>query len=48
MMQSSIDDQEVDLAGLPETMVDSDDEEGYVESSEVSLASCPHNVTSQH
>ena len=35
MMQSSIDDQDVDLTGLPETLVDSDDEEGYVEPSEV-------------
>ena len=35
MMQSSIDDQDIDLSGLVESMVDSDDEEGYVESSEV-------------
>ncbi|XP_071130720.1 rap guanine nucleotide exchange factor 6-like isoform X28 [Mytilus edulis] len=35
MMQSSIDDQEnvdMDISGLPESMVDSDDEEGYAES----------------
>lgn len=40
MMQSSVDEQDVDLAGLPETLVDSDDEEGYVESSDVSTEIC--------
>ena len=35
MMQSSIDDQDMDMTGLAETIVDSDDEEGYVEASEV-------------
>lgn len=38
MMQSSIDDQEnveMDLSGLPEGLVDSDEEEGYAESTEV-------------
>lgn len=38
MMQSSIDDQEnvdMDISGLPESMVDSDDEEGYAESTGV-------------
>lgn len=36
MMQSSIDDQDPDFAGLMETQVDSDDEEGYVEAPDVS------------
>lgn len=37
MMQSSLgDDENVDLSGLVETLVDSDDEEGYVESPDVS------------
>ena len=36
MMQSSIDDQDIDLSGLVESIVDSDDEEGYAESTEVS------------
>lgn len=31
LMQSSVEDQEVDLTGLMESLVDSDDEEGYVE-----------------
>ncbi|XP_013399838.1 rap guanine nucleotide exchange factor 6 isoform X2 [Lingula anatina] len=34
MMQSSIDDQDIDLSGLVESIVDSDDEEGYAESTE--------------
>ena len=40
MMQSSIDDQEnvdMEITGLPESLVDSDDEEGYAESTGVSL-----------
>ncbi len=38
MMQSSLgDDENTDLSGLVETMVDSDDEEGYVESPDVSI-----------
>ncbi len=37
MMQSSLgDDEHVDMSGLAETLVDSDDEEGYVESPDVS------------
>ena len=36
VMQSSIDDQDMDFVGLVETQVDSDDEEGYVEAPEVS------------
>ena len=42
MMQSSIDDQEHDdleLSGLPEGLVDSDDEESYQESTEVGIIS---------
>lgn len=41
MMQSSIDDQEnvdMDISGLPESMVDSDDEEGYAESTGVGIS----------
>lgn len=34
MMQSSIDDQDIDLSGLVESVVDSDDEEGYAESTD--------------
>lgn len=34
MMQSSVSGEVADLSGLTETLVDSDDEEGYVESSE--------------
>ena len=37
MMQSSLgDDEHVDMSGLVEALVDSDDEEGYVESPDVS------------
>ena len=37
MMQSSLgDDEHVDMSGLAEALVDSDDEEGYVESPDVS------------
>lgn len=39
MMQSSLDDQDngdIDLSGLMESVVDSDEEEGYAESTEVS------------
>ena len=38
MMQSSLgDDEHVDMSGLAEALVDSDDEEGYVESPDVSI-----------
>lgn len=40
MMQSSLDDPdnpEAELSGLVESVVDSDDEEGYAESTEVSI-----------
>ena len=41
MMQSSLgDDDQVDMSGLAETLVDSDDEEGYVESPDVSIHHC--------
>lgn len=38
MMQSSIDDQENDLSGFVESAVDSDDEEGYADSNEVTMS----------
>ena len=46
MMLSSIDDQDVDLSGLVESLVDSDDEEGYVEVSDVSTYT--HTYTETH
>lgn len=39
VMQSSIDDQDVDFAGLADCLVDSDVEEGYPESVDVSKCS---------
>jgi hypothetical protein len=48
MMQSSIDDQDmtVDLSGLAESLVDSDDEEGsYAESTEVRIVIDCYNMS---
>lgn len=39
LMQSSLDDQDVDFTGLRESMVDSDEEEGYDPSGTVSFSS---------
>ena len=48
MMQSSLgDDENTDLSGLVETMVDSDDEEGYVESPDVSSPPVPTSLSRQ-